>query len=72
MKVTYLGPADRFNGVSPARGAEFDLTETQIAQLRRGGHQFEPADKRQKLPEPAPPVPLTEEQEALLAGEKKD
>ena len=70
MRVRYLGPSDSFNGIRTADKPEFDLTENQIAQLRRTGHRFEPADGRQKLPEPAAAPPPTDEQAALLTGEK--
>ena len=69
MRVIYKGPADSFNGVRPAIGAEFDLTERQLASLQKGGHRFAPADKRQKLPDPEAPAPPTDEDKALLAGE---
>lgn len=60
MRVIYRG----FAGIPTATldgkqaGDELDLTDEQIADLRRRGHEFEPADHRQNLPE-APPAPVT-------------
>lgn len=71
MKVIYRGlmgiPAV-LDGKQP--GDEMELSDDQIAALRRHGHEFEPADHRRSLPDAAPaPVvaPPDEEGDAHAA-----